>query len=51
MKNIEYKHRTIYKLFPSGYYEVYSYTDQRFMKFDDLDNAKSVVDEDEENGY
>src|SRR3990167_7456963 len=41
---IKYKGKLITKLFPSGYYEVYSDIQGRFVKFDDLENAKSLID-------
>lgn len=41
---IKYEGVTITRLFPSGYYEFYSDKQGRFVKFDDLDEAKSVID-------
>ena len=41
---IKYKGKVITRLFPSGYYEFYSDKQERFLKFDDLDRAKSVID-------
>lgn len=41
---ISYKGRLITKLFPSGMYEVYSDKQERFVKFDELDDAKQLID-------
>lgn len=41
---IIYNGKLITKLFPSGYYEFYSDKDERFLKFDDLDDAKARID-------
>jgi len=45
-EEIKYKGKLIKKLHPSGYYEVYSDKEERFLKFDDLDSAKELVDSD-----
>ena len=41
---ITYNGKTITKLFPSGYYEFYSDEQERFLKADDLDVAKEMID-------
>jgi hypothetical protein len=41
---ISYKGKLITRLFPSGYYEFYSDKQERFVKFDDLDDAKAQID-------
>ncbi|MFA5067971.1 MAG: hypothetical protein WC466_08085 [Candidatus Izemoplasmatales bacterium] len=43
-KEIIYKGKTITKLFPSGFYEFYSEEEKRFLKFDNLINAKKQID-------
>jgi hypothetical protein len=40
---IKYNGYYITKLFPSGYYQIY--LNDRFWKFDDLQNAKDAIDE------
>lgn len=47
MKTITYKGRGITLLFPSGYYEVYSNRQGRFIKCDTLSAAKQITNEDE----
>lgn len=42
---IVYNGKLITKLFPSGMYEFYSDDKGRFLKFDNLDAAKSAIDE------
>lgn len=39
-----YKGKGIQKLFPSGYYEIYSDAQGRFLKFDSLSDAKAQID-------
>jgi len=41
---IVYNGILITKLFPSGYYEFYSHSQGRFLKFDSLIIAKSQID-------
>jgi len=41
---ISYKGKTIKKLHPSGYYEYYSDKNGRFVKSDDLNRIKSMID-------
>jgi len=41
---INYKGKTITKLFPSGYYEFRSDKEGKFLKFDDLKMAKKAID-------
>lgn len=48
-KEIKYKGVTISTLFPSGYYEFYSDREQRFLKFDILQDAKDRIKEEAEN--
>ena len=43
-KRIAYKGKSIAKLHPSGMYEFYSDAKERFLKFDDLGNAKAAID-------
>lgn len=43
-KEINYKGITITKLHPSGMYEFYCDSEKRFLKFDDLQNAKDKID-------
>lgn len=40
-----YKGKAISKLFPSGYYEVYSDCAGRFLKFDSVGGAKARIDQ------
>lgn len=46
-KEIKYKGKVITILFPSGYYQVYSDKEERFLKFDELDDAKALIDSEE----
>ncbi len=39
-----YRGRAITRLFPSGYWEIYS--EGRFVKYDDLSDAKAHIDAD-----
>jgi hypothetical protein len=43
-RRITYKGKGIEKLFPSGMYEFYSDAKKRFLKFDDLGDAKAAID-------
>ena len=45
-KDIKYRGRQIERIFPSGYYRIYSYADERFLTFDDLDDVKYAIDQD-----
>jgi hypothetical protein len=45
-KDIKYKGRQIERIFPSGYYRIYSYSDERFLTFDDLDSVKDAINRD-----
>jgi hypothetical protein len=40
-----YRGKEITKLVPSGYYEFYSDAQGRFLKFDELEDAKAQIDE------
>ena len=44
MTSITYKGKTIARLYPSGYYEVYSSQQGRFIKCDTLKAAKQIID-------
>lgn len=46
-KEIKYKGKVITVLFSSGYYQVYSDKEERFLKFDELDDAKALIDSEE----
>jgi len=39
-----YRGKGITRLFPSGYYEVYSDEQGRFLKFDEIGAAKALID-------
>ena len=41
---IMYRGKGITRLFPSGYYEVYSDEQGRFLKFDEIGAAKALID-------
>lgn len=41
---VMYNGKGITKLFPSGYYEIYSDVEGRFWKFDSLVDAKAQID-------
>ena len=45
---IEHKGKGITILFPSGMYEYYSDTQERFLKFDDLEECKESIDNERE---
>ena len=45
---IEHNGKSITILFPSGMYEYYSDTQKRFLKFDDLEECKESIDNEQE---
>jgi hypothetical protein len=45
---IEHNGKCITILFPSGMFEYYSDTQERFLKFDDMEECKESIDNEQE---